>query len=107
MAKAKAKTSQARLKADNTYKHTPKLVTKWRLEYAYVCVCVRVCCHGSRQMKTPVALRPKMNKETEKQQEKDKEREEARKIESQVRLTLRLFYLAAFSGDNNRQNGRQ
>lgn len=34
-----------------------------------VCMCVCLCCHGSRQMKTPFALRPKIDKETEEQQE--------------------------------------
>lgn len=101
----------------HAHTHTSKLATKWRLEYA----CVRVCCHGSRQMKTPVALRPKIDKETEEQQEgerkgdrkingkreREKRRERERKMAKKVHLTLRLFYLAAFLGDNNRQNGRQ
>lgn len=63
MAKAKAKTSRKRLKADNTQ--------SWQQNGASsVCVCVS--CHDSRRMKAPVRTAPKTDRERGKERERER-----------------------------------
>lgn len=65
MAKAKAKTSRKRLKADNTQ--------SWQQNGASsVRVCVCVSCHDSRRMKAPVRTAPKTDREREMERERER-----------------------------------